>query len=117
MYLVDKQSQFTFKLAEFLLWLKSKGYQVTLGEAYRPPEMAKIYAAQGKGIKNSVHTLKLAIDLNLFYDGIFLTTFKEYEEAGRKWEGLSTPEITCTWGGRFSRVDANHFSFEHNGVR
>lgn len=94
------------------MWLEYQGYQVTLGECYRPDFVAEIYAKQGKGIKNSLHTLRLAIDLNLFKDGKFLTSVEDYKEAGEHWESMAG-----AWGGRFTPPDANHFSLAYNGVR
>lgn len=93
------------------------GYEVTLGEAWRPPETAKLYAQPGGvvGIKNSLHTERLAMDLNLFMDGRFLTKTEEYEEAGMIWENFSTDRYKCVWGGHFQ--DGNHFSLSHNGIR
>lgn len=95
--------------------LNDLGYEVTFGEAYRPKEMAAIYKAQGVGIDNSLHSMRLAFDLNLFMDGRFLQTKDEYEEAGKIWQSYSCQEYECIWGGIFS--DSDHFSMEHNGVK
>ena len=115
--MVQKQSDFCFFVMRFIVWLKAEGYQVTFGEAWRSIETCEAYVKEGKGIKESLHPERLAIDLNLFWNGKFLTTFSDYEKCGEYWESLSTPEYKCCWGGRFKRVDADHFSFEHNGVR
>lgn len=115
MTLYEKQVAFAQIIAKFLNRLHELGYEVTLGEAWRPKEMAKIYADQQKGIGNSLHCLRLAMDLNLFRDGKFLTKSEEYLEAGELWESYSSGEIECAWGGRFN--DGNHFSLKHNGAR
>lgn len=115
MSLVDKQAQFAIHVALLILQARNLGFQVTFGEAYRPPETAQIYARDGRGIPNSLHTKRLAIDLNLFHGGIYLTQTEDYQKLGEYWKNLH-PENR--WGGDFqSRADANHFSREHEGVK
>ena len=96
--------------------LHDAGYQVTIGEVWRPVEMAKIYEAKGAGIPNSLHCLKLAVDLNIFLAGKLLATVEEILPVGQLWE-IRSGEFTCCWGGRFAKPDANHFSVTHGGVR
>ena len=108
-----KQSIFARLVARLLDQATLRGYDVTLGEAWRSKEEAARLAAAGKGIKNSLHCLRLAIDLNLFKEGKYLTTPAEYRALGVWWEGQSTVDVVCAWGGRFG--DANHFSVAHGG--
>lgn len=115
MNLAQKQRAFTLRISQLIAALYRAGYEVTLGEAWRPPETARLYAQGGKGIANSLHCSRLAIDLNLFKAGTFLTKTDDYKEAGELWEALSTPDAECVWGGTFG--DGNHFSISHNGVR
>ena len=117
MTLFQKQVLFTQSLPLLLQEAKLLKFDVTLGEVYRTPEQAKLNAQTGKGIANSVHTLRLAVDINLFKDGKYLTNTSDYKELGEFWESLSTPNTRFCWGGRFTRQDGNHFSIEHNGVR
>ncbi|UAN53713.1 M15 family metallopeptidase [Serratia sp. JSRIV002] len=112
MTLSEKQQLFTKLIAQLILWADEKGYRLTFGEAYRTPEQAALNAKSGKGIANSLHTQRLAVDLNLFKNGIYQTDSAAYKELGLYWESLGG-----AWGGRFSRPDGNHFSLEHNGVR
>ncbi|HEJ9057277.1 TPA: M15 family metallopeptidase [Serratia fonticola] len=112
MTLSEKQQLFTKLIAQLILWADEKGLRLTFGEAYRTPEQAALNAKSGKGITNSLHTQRLAIDLNLFKNGIYQTDSAAYKELGLYWESLGG-----AWGGRFSRPDGNHFSLEHNGVR
>src|SRR5690348_6408121 len=109
----DKQAAFAVLVAKLILEADRGGCQVTFGEAWRPPETAELYAKQGKGIQNSLHTQRLAIDLNLFKDGVYMGRSESYEPLGVWWEGQSTTEIQCCWGGRFN--DGNHFSVSHGG--
>lgn len=115
MTLLEKQQVFTRQLSVFLDDLNALGYEVTLGEAWRPDATAEYYQKIGKGTRNSLHRIRLAIDLNLFKDGKFLKQTPEYELAGKLWESYSHPGCVFTWGGHFE--DGNHFSITHNGVR
>lgn len=118
MTLLTKQWLFSRLIARLILDLTRRGYEVTLAEAYRTPEQAKLNAKSGAGIANSLHTQRLAIDLNLFLDGKFLTETEDYLIAGELWESYSTMEYECAWGGRFkTRPDGNHFSIAHGDIR
>lgn len=107
MTLGQKQRLFAKLLAELILHVYSKGYEVSLGEAWRSPE-----EAARLGFPNSNHTRRLAVDLNLFRDGRYLHRTEDWQEFGEWWEGRHP---LCRWGGRFR--DGNHFSLEHEGVK
>lgn len=109
----DKQSLFTELIADLIIEANTMGYTLTFGEAYRSPEEAARLAKAGKGIKNSLHTQRLAIDFNLFRNDKYLTKTSDYLELGEWWEHQSTEDYTCAWGGRFG--DGNHFSLKHGG--
>lgn len=117
--MIEKQDHFAGCLAMLIVWARSRGYMVTMGEAWRSPETCALYAAAGKGSRNSLHPLRLATDLCLFdAHGKQLTEKSDYQPLGDYWKSLSTPEYRCAWGGDFPRlVDSNHFSMEHNGFR
>lgn len=117
MTLRKKQSIFAVLVADLIIKASHLGYDVTLGETYRSEEEALRLFKIGKGVKNSLHTKRLAIDINLFIDGKYLDKSEQYIQLGEWWESLSTSKFTCAWGGRFKRTDGNHFSIEHNGVR
>ena len=104
------QTQFAGMVATLILKAAELGYEVTLGEAYRTPEQAAINAAKGSGINHSLHTDRLAIDINLFKDGIYLTKTPDYQPLGEWWESVGG-----AWGGRFEKQDGNHFSLAYNG--
>lgn len=107
-----KQERFSLLLAQFIVEVYKRGYTVRMGEVLRTPEQAALNAKAGKGISNSLHLLKLAADLNIFYGGLWLSDTKELTALGVLWESMGG-----TWGGRFSKPDGNHFSLEHNGVK
>lgn len=115
----QKQSIFVRSVCRLIARAEELGYELTFGEAYRSPEEAKRLAALGTGISASLHTKRLAIDLNLFRNGAYLSSTKAHEPLGVFWESLSSGEIICAWGGRFEgrRKDGNHYSIEHEGVR
>ncbi len=112
MTLSEKQQLFTKLIAQLILWADEKGYRLTFGEAYRTPEQAALNAKKGSGIRNSLHTKRLAVDLNLFINGQYQTNSAAYLPLGEYWESIGG-----SWGGRFrDRPDGNHFSLEHEGV-
>lgn len=87
------------------------GYELTLGDAYRDPRLhGDVGIKQGYGAAYSCHKSRLAIDLNLFLDGEYLTSSDDHKPLGEFWEGLH--ELTC-WGGRWN--DGNHYSITHEG--
>ncbi|MCX8337940.1 M15 family metallopeptidase [Escherichia coli] len=112
MKLSEKQQLFAVMIADLIHWAQEHGYRLTFGEAYRTPEQAALNAKSGKGIRNSPHTLRLAVDFNLFINGKYQADTDAYRPLGEYWESIGG-----TWGGRFSRADGNHFSLEHNGVK
>lgn len=113
MNLREKQSAFAELVAYLILEATRRGYRITFGEAYRSPEEAARLAKAGKGIANSLHTQRLAIDLNLFKNGVYLTSTAAHRPLGEWWESQSNSEIECCWGGRFN--DGNHYSVAHGG--
>ena len=112
MTLQSKQSRFVKEFSEFLIWVYSQGYEVTYGEFYRTEEQAALNAKKGVGIKNSLHTVRLAADINLFKNGKWLTSTEDHRPLGEKWESMGEDH---RWGGRFG--DGNHYSIEHEGRR
>ncbi len=118
MTLHEKQAKFTLLVAKLIQEANRLGYELTFGECYRTLEQAAMNAASGSGITNSLHTKRLAIDLNLFKQGVWLQKSEDFLFLGTFWESLSAPDLNCCWGGRFkTRPDGNHFSIEHEGVR
>jgi len=114
MSLNEKQAEFTRCLGRLLVWCEDNGISVIGAELYRTKEQAKIYSDQGKGIVNSVHTKKLAIDLFVYTaDKSISWNPDDYKVIGDRWKGLSP---FARWGGDFKNRDAVHFSFLHQGV-
>jgi len=103
----QKQSRFALDVSRLIQYAYSLGYEITLGEAWRTPEQAKWNAANGIGTSTSLHIERLAIDLNLFKDGRFITDGEGHEQIGEWWKKLG---IDYRWGGDFARKDFNHYS-------
>ena len=108
----QKQSLFCQCVGELIAYAFAQGFEVTFGETYRSPEEAARLAKLGKGIKNSLHTQRLAIDLNLFKDGRYLSSTESHRPLGEWWEGR---HALCRWGGNFTKPDGNHYSLTHGG--
>ena len=98
MSLREKQSQFVRMVSDLIDFATSEGYELTFGDAY----------AQSGHMENSLHYDRLAIDLNLFKDGEYLTQTEDHLPLGEYWESIGG-----AWGGRFN--DGNHYSLAHGG--
>src|SRR3990167_11183347 len=97
--LIEKQFMFSRRLADLIMEACSRGYSVTMGETYRPPETAALYAKKGIGIKRSLHCLRLAADILLFKNNVYQKDWKEYQELGNLWKSYSSSGMTFCWGG------------------
>ena len=113
MTLGEKQRRFMPMVAELVEYAYSNGYELTLGDGYRDPRLhGQVGEKKGYGHPKSAHKQRLAIDLNLFKGGVYLTTTEAHRPLGEFWESMGG-----SWGGRFSSPDGNHYSLEHNGVK
>lgn len=107
----QKQRRFAKLVPRLIDKAHELGFEVTLGDAYRDPRVhgewgtKKSYSAS-----KSVHKQRLAIDLNLFKNGVYQTSSEAHRPLGEWWE----KQGGC-WGGRWN--DGNHYSFEHNGCK
>jgi len=109
MTLRQKQSAFAGMVPLLIAEMFKRGYEVTLGESWRRP---------GVGWKHSLHRKRLAIDLNLFHKGRYLTSTKAHKPFGIWWENQGKKRnLLLTWGGRFKRPDGNHYSLSHQGYK
>ena len=111
MTLGQKQRAFTNMVAQLIFWAYDHGYELTFGDAYRDPRVfGPVGEKKGYGRSMSNHKIRLAVDLNLFQDGVYMTETKDHEPLGEYWESLGG-----AWGGRFN--DGNHYSVEYEGRR
>lgn len=105
--LLRKQWIFARAVAELIIYATELGYDVTLGHALRCPDCRT-------GAGKSLHKERLAIDLMLFRDGVYLKKTEDYRELGEWWE-TTYAHMSSAWGGRFKHQDGNHFSFTWQG--
>lgn len=96
--LLEAQKEFASKVPLLIQYALALGYEVTLGDAYRDQRCPY-------GSKSSKHKRRLAIDLNLFKDGIYLTETSDHQLIGEFWESIGG-----IWGGRFD--DGNHYEWK-----
>lgn len=98
----EKQSKFAYLAAKLIITAYARGYEMTLGDAYRDPRCTY-------GSDVSLHRQRLAIDLNLFKDGQWLKDGSGHDDLHDLWDD---------WGGA-PRIehDLNHYSIEHEGRR
>lgn len=111
--LLQKQLDFVKMLERLFKFAYFAGIAITIGDVYRDPRVFGIMGeSKGYGHAKSAHKQRLAIDLNIIKDGKLVTTTEGHRQLGEYWESIGG-----TWGGRFSKPDANHYSVEHNGIK
>ena len=137
--LSSKQSRFALYFARLIVHMNECGYQPKYGETKRSDEQAEINAigvsgrfrvatliraefkaladkilnnGKNNGIRESVHGLQLAGDVDLLKDGMYLSSTEDHRQFGEWWE---KQDPLARWGGRWG--DGNHYSFEHNGIK
>ncbi len=113
MSLGNEQRLFTHAIARLICFAYDElNVELTLGDAYRDPRVHGTSGEKkGYGSKNSVHKKRLAVDLNLFVGGEYITDSSHpvWGKLHITWEHLG--------GANAIAGDANHFSFEWEGFR
>ena len=108
----DKQRRFTRMVAELIHWAYANGYELTLGDAFRDPRVHGIAGDKKAGSYSAAysnHKLRLAVDLNLFKDGQWLTTDQAHAPLHDFWESIG--------GGARIAGDSNHYSLLYENRR
>lgn len=95
----EKQSKFLLNTAFLFLEAERLGYELTYGDAW----------AKTGHMNGSNHYARLAVDLNLFIDGEYVTDARGHTELHDFWENK------CG-GAPMIEGDPNHYSYEHRGV-
>ena len=90
------QWEFTRALALLIIFAYDGGYTISLGDAW---------ATEGH-TEHSCHYQRLAVDLNLFKDGVYLKKTEDHAVLGKYWK-----EQGGVWGGDFKSSDGNHYSW------
>ena len=106
------QMQFAQDAAKLIQQAKVLGYEVTLAEAWRTPQQAQWDAQHGTGISHSLHTRRLAIDLDVFVEREYQKDDSSgcYSALGAWWTALGPDHY---WGGEWGDLD--HFSISPDG--
>lgn len=108
-----KQKAFAKLIPRLIDKAHELGFEVSLGDGYRDPRVfGHVGEKKGYGNSFSCHKLRLAIDLNLYRDGTYLTKSEDHLPLGEWWE---KQDPAACWGGRFE--DGNHYSFAHEGIK
>ena len=102
MKLSEIQQQFASRLPYLTAEIARQGYDWTTGHALRCEDCPV-------GSASSKHKRKLAIDINLFKDGVYLTSTEDHRPIGEYWQSLGG-----IWGGDFN--DGNHYEWHESGV-
>jgi hypothetical protein len=97
--LVQAQIKFTLLVGRLIAAADSQGFGLTFGDAW----------AKTGHAKNSLHYERLAIDFNLFVNGIWIQTdHSAWHILGPWWKGC---DPLCRWGGDIEGLqDYNHYS-------
>lgn len=90
------QRRFTWMVHLLVGYAYNHGYELTYDDTF----------AKTGHSENSFHYKRLAVDFNLFKDGVYLTETKNHKPLGEYWESIGG-----TWGGRFGKLDGNHYSY------
>jgi len=115
--LSERQRLLVKCLGELFQYATQQGYDLTLGEGH-VEEKRRTRTGQivfdGVHKLGSLHYLRLALDLNLWVSGTYITDGGNpvWAELGAYWESL---DRLARWGGRFRSGDANHVSIEWQG--
>lgn len=99
MSLGNEQRKFSLMIGRLIVWAYAQGYEITFGDAW----------AKTGHIDGSFHYKRLAFDLNLFKDGVYLKTTEDHRFLGEKWKSMGG-----SWGGDFKKPDGNHYSLGEN---
>lgn len=102
----DAQDRFAGYLARLIDYAHGLGLTLQLGDVWRAPELADLYAQRGVGVRDSLHCSRLAVDMLIRVHGVLQEDSEAYRPLGEFWESL---DPRARWGGRFPRPDGNHF--------
>lgn len=106
------QQVFALNVSKLIDYIFASGYSCVLGEAFRTQEQAEWYEEIGKGINNSRHCKRMAIDLIVSSpSGKHLLSVNDTAGFGSYWEDLNPAN---KWGGNFQRGEVTHFEMRDN---
>lgn len=110
--LSKKQRKFAKAVGLLICFAYQEGYELTFGDAYRDPRVfGKEGEKKGYSAANSIHKLRLAVDLNLWINDEWIESSEH-----PAWKELHY-FFELQGGAPMIKNDANHFSFLHYGRR
>lgn len=109
----QKQRRFARAIPRLIDMVHTLGLECTIGDVFRDPRAFGHYGAKrAYSSAHSNHKLKLAIDINLFRNGRYLSSTSSHRELGLWWMAQGEDH---EWGGAHGRSDGNHYSIRHQG--
>ncbi len=99
------QSEFVICIAKLIEFAYEQGYELTFSDAFRSAE-----ECERRGFRDSCHGIRLAIDLNLFENGVYQRQAGGHTILGAHWLTLHP---LARHGGDWG--DHNHYSFTYGG--
>lgn len=102
MTLGERQEDFAWALGELLVWAKSQGIRIRMGD---------VFDSDGDGghRERTNHNLKLAADLFIYKKGAKEQDIPSHRRMHDAWDALG--------GAKRIEEDLNHYSFEWKGRR
>lgn len=114
MTLREARCLFTKAVCELILYMNSQpGYAAAMSEGM---DRVTVKDPTTDHMKGSLHEIGLALDIDLYKDGVYLTNTSDHERFGVWWETKGNAEgLPLAWGGRFK--DGNHYSLSYQGKK
>ena len=95
----EARCKFSLMFAQLIVWInQQEGYETAINDV----------KAHDGHMKNSLHYMGLAGDINLYKYGKWCRKTEDHTFAGEYWESIGG-----SWGGRFG--DGNHYSLAYGG--
>lgn len=117
--LLVNQFGFSLAVARLILFVNAHDCSCSLKECFRTQDQQNLYFKQKKTkVKYSQHQESLAIDICIFRNGQWLTSYADLKEFGEYWQRLGAD---FRWGGDWDRsgkqssfYDGIHFELNDN---
>jgi hypothetical protein len=103
--LSEDQNKFVGMIAKLIQFAQANGFYLTFGDAYRDKRVSKESVGNKSYFHDwSYHCKRLAVDFNLFKDGVYLTKSEDYKPLADYWKSIGG-SAGIDWN------DGNHFSY------